>query len=219
MSPMWFTGNGRLNYAHFNGVTWTTSTVDANGVGVYPCSIAVDAAGHPGISYMDGVSTNGVDYASYNGTSWTLTSVDSTFFIAKSKCQWLLTGRGKPSIVYGGTIGVRLAQWNGSSWSLSTVDAGGFDPTTIVMDGNGRPQSCWHNNGVVTALQYALNIRDQAGPSQRWRSNANYNISHREYALALDGSRQSDDYLYRRHMAPQICRLQWNKLVDFNDRL
>ena len=67
--------NNQLKYASFNGISWSTETVDSGGTGEFS-SLALDNQDYPHISYCD-YTNNKLRYASYNGTAWNTDNVDS----------------------------------------------------------------------------------------------------------------------------------------------
>ena len=68
-------GGDHLYYAWYDGVLWHRETVDpAMGVGVY-ASLALDASGHPHISYYDDTNDD-VKYAHFDGLAWQIQVID-----------------------------------------------------------------------------------------------------------------------------------------------
>lgn len=99
-----------LNYAVFNGVSWSTTTLDSSGnVGAYQ-SIAIDAGGRPHIAYSYTSSGITIRYAHYDGTAWSFedlldTSADGLGLAFKR--NQLPTVWARPNYL----------QFDGTSWS------------------------------------------------------------------------------------------------------
>ena len=110
-------------------------------------SLALDAAGHPRISYSD--STNGdLKVAAWNGTSWMLEIVDSAGFVGTDS-SLALDAAGNPRISYrdNSNADLKVAAWNGTSWDLATVDSDGSVGyyTSLALDAAGNPRISYYD--------------------------------------------------------------------------
>ena len=162
---------------------WSIQTVTSAGnVGQYS-SIALDAAGHPAISYYD--QTNGdLKYASWDGSRWVITTVDCSkradkhhwlFFWAREydreyeECfhgtekvgeysSLALDSSGKPRIsYYDKTKGdLKYASWDGSRWVVTTVDSNKDvgEYTSLALDAAGHPAISYYDQ-TNENLKYA----------------------------------------------------------------
>ncbi len=104
-------------------------------------SLAVDADGHPHISYLAGSSpsTFMLRYVHFNGKTWRRQTVDTGGVGIYSAIA--VDSQGHPHIAYSGLDSssmLKYAAFDGTSWTITTVDTGGYSPD-IVMDPNGHP--------------------------------------------------------------------------------
>ena len=86
-------------------------------------SLALDAAGHPHISYWDG--TNGdLKYVHHDGTSWLVEAVDSEGIMGEY-ASLALDGAGRPHVSYYDYTGYALKYaYRGSAIALPDAGAG-----------------------------------------------------------------------------------------------
>ena len=152
------TNNGRLKFARFNGTTWSTSIVDANGVTGWQPSLTFNSVGVPYIAYFQ-ASLLDLRVATLSGSKWIITTVDS-----KGNVGFV------PSIAYDrntNTIGVayqdlthswyKYASTTGKGWTIRTVDtttnaAGGS--LSLGFDSVNQPEMVY-NDAYNLNLKYA----------------------------------------------------------------
>ncbi len=121
---------------------WYITTVDeGTGVGMM-CSLALDAAGNPHISYCD-ISGQYLKYAYFDGTSWHVDVVDNESATGQYS-DLALDSAGHPHISYSyyqtfPYPQLRYAHFDGTAWRICTVDREGGMHTSIALDAQGRP--------------------------------------------------------------------------------
>jgi len=134
--------NNNLNYAEYNGSSWSTTVVDSAFQTGLHTSLAFDSDGNPAISYFD-TNLDNLKYASFDGSSWSRTTIDSIGSVGL-RTSLAFSPSGFPHISYqesGGIDRLKVAIFSGSEWSTTTVDsiAGGTYPTSIAFSNVGRP--------------------------------------------------------------------------------
>jgi len=141
---------------------WHVEAVDSGGdVGLYP-SLALDAAGHPHISYLDW--TNKVlKYAYYDGSSWLVEPVPGAGYIGGGATSLVLDNQGWPHIAYCAgeegynyCIELRYAWRDVTTWYTDTVDGGSTigdgSGASLVLDVAGQPHIAYNGcNGLCYA--------------------------------------------------------------------
>jgi hypothetical protein len=111
-----------LWYAVRNGAAWDLEVVDTGLAGSFN-SLALDADGHPRISYLklDPVTNHVLKYAAFDGAAWNLQTVDGSADIG-GPTALALTSSQSPRIGYMTSAGALLyALWTGSAWLTQTV--------------------------------------------------------------------------------------------------
>jgi len=148
------TASYNLKYAHWNGTSWITETVDSGGdVGAYS-SLAFDWTGKPGISYYDATNVH-LKYARWDGTTWvgmanlTPDTVDGTNSVGTySSLAFDSTGEPSISYCYYNNVtdaSLKYVRWDGTTWrgmanlTPDTVDntAGVGRYTSLAFDALG----------------------------------------------------------------------------------
>jgi hypothetical protein len=153
----WATGL-EVQYATYDGSTWTTSTVDGSASNV-ATSLAVDSSGDVHISYYDYTTTVAnadLKYATYDGSSWTNTTVASNINGEHSSLAVGSSGDVHISYLDNTNWDLKYATYDGSSWTTSTVDSEGFvgQQNSIAVDSSGDVHISYYDN-TNQDLKYA----------------------------------------------------------------
>lgn len=157
---------GDVEYARFNGASFSRSTLDSkNTTGQY-CQIAFDNDDNPFVTYYRKTSGD-LRISRSNGSAWTRTSVDVDGN----------TGHyNSPAVAGNGTIGVsyvdatagdvKYAQWNGSSWTIQTVDdLQGAAWTSLTFDNSNQPRISYYD-AFNADLKYASRVAGTFSPTR-----------------------------------------------------
>jgi hypothetical protein len=143
--------NNHLKYAYKDGSGWHTEVVDAGDwVGTFT-SIALDASGHPHISYAE-TSDGLLKYARQDSAGWHTYVVD---WLWGAYTSLALDSDGYAHISYvGDSRTLKYAHADGVGWQIETVD--GPDDiegyTSLVLDGSERPHISyrdWTNKDLM----------------------------------------------------------------------
>jgi hypothetical protein len=183
------------------GRDWDITVVDEGHAVGMMCSLALDAAGNPHISYCD-ISGQHLKYAYFDGTSWQVEVVDSESASGQYS-DLALDSAGHPHISYSfyrtfPYPQLRYAYFDGNAWRISTVDREGGMHTSIALDAQDRPHISY---GELIGPKYS-NLRYAYYDGAQWRrevldtgASAGYSTS-----IALDSRNRphisyQDDYL------------------------
>jgi hypothetical protein len=151
-------GNPRDLYCfRFSGNSWVTETVDSPGkVGFY-CSLKLDVAGAPHVSYYDETNSDlKYAYKDCSGANrWIVGTVDSDGIVGE-QTSLALDANQYPHIAYAQfhdtTRDLKYARWDGRAWRMEIVDRNlGFVFPSLALDSHGRPQIAYHDfaNGYL----------------------------------------------------------------------
>ncbi|MBN1483929.1 MAG: PKD domain-containing protein, partial [Chloroflexia bacterium] len=137
---------------------WSTELVDSTRTTGKYASLALDAAGHPHVSYSYYYNNDyDLRYAYHDGTDWITTTVDSTGNVG-AYSSLALDAAGHPHISYrdSGNFDLKYAYHDGTNWISMTVDSTGTVGlyTSIALDDAGHPHISYRDN-THTCLKYA----------------------------------------------------------------
>jgi hypothetical protein len=145
---------------------WQVQTVAQRGQTGLGASLALDAAGHPHITYVERIARPNEDdyrlfYAAWDGERWTTSLIDTAFLIAAST-SLALDSQGQAHVVYESNEessleeGVRYAFWDGNQWQRQTIhpnaEPRGF--FSLALDGQDRPHITFYHS-LQQRLDYA----------------------------------------------------------------
>jgi len=150
-----------LQYAYRESGSWQIQVVDfAGGRGA---SLALDSAGLPYISYLEGgycyfYGTCGLLLASNHGAGWEIQTVDRPGRTG-SFASLALDPAGHPHISYISSTAylgavMKYATWDGLAWQTEVVDSEGNGFTSLALDANGFPRISY-SAGPSRTLRYA----------------------------------------------------------------
>ena len=128
-----------LMYVRKDGTSWTNESIETgpSGVGLY-CSVAIDSAGRPRISYADQGSGGDLRYAAWNGTAWNLTTVDSADG-AEGWTSLALNASGNPYISYKtGAAEGKIVYHDGTAWQTLVAPSNAHYSPSIAFDAQDR---------------------------------------------------------------------------------
>lgn len=137
----YYGGANDLKYAFFNGISWSTATLDDSGekAGDY-ASMAVDAGGQPRIAYhyRHDINDGGLRFAQLNGGLWSIATVQWDFAndLVGLEPSLALDPAGHPHIAY---FPDRYARWTGAAWAIES-GTGMEEEPSLVLDGDGYPR-------------------------------------------------------------------------------
>lgn len=158
-----------LQYAHFDGNSWSIELVDEAGTGGANSNIALDSMGTIHIGYCD-TTNKSLKYATYDGSFWSAETIDSDNVIGWSVMK--LDSNGYPHFCYIRTAygsspscDLKYAVWNGLSWDMEIIsscdpmNSEGYYYTSMALDSANRPHISYsYTYGSTTSdggLMYA----------------------------------------------------------------
>jgi len=149
-----------LKYAKWDGISWSTQTVDPSGY--HNTVIEVDEANNPHIVYTS--DSFDIRYASWTSSGWNIYSIDYVETIGIGKVDLILGTNGHIHISYyagsisAGDIDLKYAEWDGIRWSTQTIDGIGVTAeigkySTIALNNDGNPRIAYTSQNDL--LKYA----------------------------------------------------------------
>jgi hypothetical protein len=139
---------GDLKYAHWDGSTWISETVDYDGG--WNSYIAIDSHDRPHIAYRDaqGFSGTALKYAHWDGSAWQIDTIEDLISTINSRDTTLgLDGDDQPHISYSvsGSGGdpdyLYHAYLDGGHWLTETVaTAEGIGDNALALNSAGDPR-------------------------------------------------------------------------------
>jgi len=149
----YFNSSG-LQYAIFDGSTWTKETVDRDCLnGLSRPFIALDNNAHPRIVYGGGktVTNAPLKYASFDGFSWNIQTIDAE----GSAGSISLDLSGNPHIAYSNATALKYAYFNGASWKIEVIAyAQAQSSTSIAVDSEFRPHVVYKSGASIKYAYY-----------------------------------------------------------------
>jgi len=146
-----------LKYANWNGIIWSTQTVQDSSIHLAAISLAFDSADDAHISYK---ADNSLKYAKWTGITWSTQTVEySNAYGDYSSIA--LDNNSLPSIAYSGwdgiSQGLKYANWT-TSWSTQTIYSNYSRWMSLKLDSNNLPKIAYAGTGISTPfydLKYA----------------------------------------------------------------
>src|SRR3989339_376133 len=148
--------NKDLKYAQYDGIIWSTQTIDSTGnVGEFT-SIAKDSNNNSHISYYD-YDNQSLKYAKWNGSAWDIQNVENGIGYNPRVyyTSIIIDNNDNPQISYCG-YALKYAKWTGSSWVIQTVDSSGMVGwySSLAIDKNNNPHISYYDH-TNNDLKYA----------------------------------------------------------------
>lgn len=152
-----------LAYANGRTRAWQTVVVDPGVHAGQHCSIALDSAGRPHVSYQDASTFSGIRslrYAHDDGTGWVTEWIEEVGFTTDTAIA-INPVSGEPWIGYydTDTRDLKLARRSGGAWSTEIVDGGGDvgGAPTLAFDSVGAAGMTYVHFDTLS-LRYAVGV-------------------------------------------------------------
>ena len=129
-----------LQYAHFDGTTWTTGLIDNESHSGSRNALAIDpTTGNPKVAYSVTVGEAGdrIKYAEWNGSSWDTETIESDCFSAAPYNAIQVDSSGNAHVIYvDQNKNLRYAVRQGAEWNIETIaqDAVPYAPVRLRVD-------------------------------------------------------------------------------------
>lgn len=151
-----------LKYAKWNGVSWSTQTIETSGV--YEPFLKLDSNNNPHIVYRYFVGENtDIKYTKWDGVSWSSQTVKWHTGTASSEgnVSLALNQNGNPSIAFNNWPQgeFQYAKWNGAAWDIEVFNSipwGSPLPMSMTLGTNGYPHISYFSGQAGDDLKYAI---------------------------------------------------------------
>ena len=195
VDPSQFGSQNGLEYATFDGQTWTVETV---GTGPLPYefgnSLAIDSQDRPHIVWFDDQGQD-LKYALRDSGGWAISTVDSAGDVGRYP-SLALDQNDNPVVSYYQSLGqssgaIKLARWDGSRWNVQLIDqlddvfAGFFGArknSSVLLDADDRPIVAYSDESVLNLASWNGN-----GWDIETVANAGDDPLGQQVSMALDG--------------------------------
>ncbi len=162
VDPVQFGSQNGLEYATFDGQTWTVETV-GTGPLLYEFgnSIAIDSQNRPHIVWFDDQNQD-LKYALRDSDGWTISTVDSEGDAGRYP-SLALDQEDRPVVSYFQTLSessgaIKLGRWDGSQWNVQRIDQlddvfpgffGARKNSSVLLDADGNPIVAYSDESVI----------------------------------------------------------------------
>lgn len=142
-----YNSNNYLKCTKWDGISWSTITIDYVGYYSSKPSIKIDKNNNLHIAYALTESYlyyGKLKYAKWDGVSFTTYTVDDN--ISPSYLSIAVDSLNNPHISYQVKSDLKYATWTGTTWSTQTIDTGGVGSyTSIAIDNFNKPHISYYD--------------------------------------------------------------------------
>ncbi len=191
---------GDLKYAHWDGSTWISETVDYEGG--WHSYIAVDSQSRPHIAYRDaqGFSGTALKYAHWDGSAWQIDTIeDLVSTISSLNTTLALDNDDRPHISYSVSssgddpdhLYHAYRAVSGGDWVTETVETAHYiGDNALALDSAGNPRILYHAIYAVGGEEYAWRLNYAWWDGGEWQYETAYDADNslEALSLAVDGS-------------------------------
>jgi hypothetical protein len=155
-----------LNYASFDGSSWTIEVVDSEG-NEGSSSLVIDSLDRPHIAYYGSPDSEAghLRYAWYDGGTWQIETADGADWVG-DVCSLALDSLDRPHIsyLYGVYNNVKYAYYDGAGWQVETADSEkgtGYGSIALALDSLDLPHIGYGlggvgPNGIIRDIKYSF---------------------------------------------------------------
>ncbi len=186
---------GDLKYAHWNGTTWVSETVDTDGG--WDSYIVVDSQDRPHIAYRDakGFSGTAVKYAHWDGSTWQIDTIAALVSSISSRDTTLaLDTNDLPHISYSVADSGDDPDYlyhayqaaRGGDWLTETVETGYYiGDNVIALDKAGNPRILYYAIYATGSEEYDWRLNYTWWDGGQWQNETLVNTDNSIAALSL----------------------------------